>query len=217
MASQHLGPGQPESSRAGVRQAVPGARIALALLLLINLFNYVDRYILAAVEPDIRETLLLSADPEDANVKAKMGLLSTAFMVTYMITAPVFGWLAERVSRWLSIAVGVALWSLASGASGLASACARLEAWLAVEESSPSHNVGKAEEVVRVAEALQGLPDVQRQAVVLYYWQACTLEEIGKELGRSGAAAAGLLRRGLEKMRHLITHRGSGPPANISD
>lgn len=99
---------------------VRGAGVALALLLAINLFNYIDRYVLAATEPDIRETLLLAADPDDPNVKAKMGLLSTAFMVSYMLTAPIFGFLAERTRRWLLIAVGVALWSLASGASGLA-------------------------------------------------------------------------------------------------
>jgi MFS family permease len=94
--------------------------MALGLLLAINLFNYIDRFVLAAVEPDIRETLLLAANPDDPNVKAKMGLLSTAFMISYMLTAPVFGFLAERMSRWLLIAIGVTLWSLASGASGLA-------------------------------------------------------------------------------------------------
>jgi MFS family permease len=104
----------------GTIAKVPGAGLALGLLLAINLFNYIDRFVLAAVEPDIRETLLLAADPDDPNVKAKMGLLSTAFMVSYMLTAPVFGFLAERMSRWLLIAVGVTLWSLASGASGLA-------------------------------------------------------------------------------------------------
>src|SRR5262245_36157408 len=43
-----------------------------------------------------------------------------AFMVLYMIGAPVFGRLAERHSRWLLVGVGVIGWSLASGASGLA-------------------------------------------------------------------------------------------------
>jgi len=104
----------------GIVTKVPGAGVALSLLLAINLFNYIDRFVLAATEPDIRETLLLAADPDDPNVKAKMGLLSTAFMVSYMLTAPVFGFLAERMSRWLLIAIGVTLWSLASGASGLA-------------------------------------------------------------------------------------------------
>jgi MFS family permease len=49
-----------------------------------------------------------------------MGLLFTAFIVTYMVIAPLFGWLAERVSRWWLIGIGVLVWSLASGASGLA-------------------------------------------------------------------------------------------------
>jgi predicted MFS family arabinose efflux permease len=43
-----------------------------------------------------------------------------AFMVTYMICAPVFGRLAETRPRWKIIAVGVILWSIASGATGLA-------------------------------------------------------------------------------------------------
>jgi predicted MFS family arabinose efflux permease len=120
MADGHHDDATPGEKPGGAPAKIPGAGLALSLLLLINLFNYIDRFVLAAVEPDIRESLLLAADPEDPNVKAKMGLLSTAFMVSYMLTAPVFGWLAGLTSRWLLIAVGVALWSLASGASGLA-------------------------------------------------------------------------------------------------
>jgi len=58
----------------------------------------------------------LGFKPEDALI----GLLGTAFMVVYMIGAPVFARLAERRSRWVLVGIGVALWSLASGASGLA-------------------------------------------------------------------------------------------------
>ena len=92
------------------------ARRSLALLLGINLFCYLDRYILAAVIPKIKAEFL--AGDSDANGKA--GLLTTAFLVSYMVTAPIFGWMADRFSRWMIIAVSVALWSLASGASGLA-------------------------------------------------------------------------------------------------
>jgi MFS family permease len=95
---------------------LPGARAALALLLAINLFNYIDRQVLAAVEPEIRAELL----PDDPHPKFWMGCLSMAFLVSYMLTAPLFGWLADRTSRWLIVAVGVGVWSLASGASGLA-------------------------------------------------------------------------------------------------
>ena len=86
----------------------------------MNMFNYIDRQVLAAVEPEIRHSLLLSNDPEDPNVRAKMGLLSSAFLLSYMFAAPLFGMAASRWSRWKLIAIGVILWSVATGASGLA-------------------------------------------------------------------------------------------------
>jgi len=92
------------------------ARRALALLLVINLFCYLDRYILAAVIPEIKKEFL-AGDP-DANGHA--GLLTTAFIFSYMLTAPIFGWLADRYSRWIIIAASVSLWSLASGYTGFA-------------------------------------------------------------------------------------------------
>jgi MFS family permease len=124
--------------RVGRDAPFPGARAALLLLLLINLFNYIDRQVLAAVVGPIKATFFgehgsgagatltavmdwfqhrLGFKPEDALV----GLLGTAFMVLYMIGAPVFGRLAERSSRWVLVGIGVILWSLASGASGMAS------------------------------------------------------------------------------------------------
>src|ERR1700682_4765176 len=98
-------------------QVKAGARPALVLLLGINLFNYIDRQILAAVEPNIRATFF---SPGDANAMAKTGSLGTAFLLTYMFAAPLLGWLSDRFSRWIIIGLAVVLWSLASGASGLA-------------------------------------------------------------------------------------------------
>ncbi|MBV9008530.1 MAG: MFS transporter [Verrucomicrobia bacterium] len=95
----------------------PGAIAALALLLGINLFNYIDRQVLAAVEPEIRATFFAAHDP---NAMAKTGLLGDAFLLTYMISAPLLGWLSDRFSRWVIIGSAVLLWSLASGGSGLA-------------------------------------------------------------------------------------------------
>lgn len=89
----------------------------MALLLSINLVNYVDRYVLAAVLPKLQAELFPQGGE---NVKAKLGLLALAFMVSYMLASPVFGWLADRRSRWGIIGAGVIVWSLASGASGLA-------------------------------------------------------------------------------------------------
>lgn len=95
----------------------PGARRALALLLGINLFNYIDRFVLAAVEPNIRAAFFAPGDP---NAMAITGTLAPAFLVTYMVSAPVLGFLADRFSRWAIVGVCVILWSFATAASGFA-------------------------------------------------------------------------------------------------
>jgi MFS family permease len=96
---------------------LPGARISLALLLSINLINYIDRSNLSAVEEQVRAQFFR---PDDPDAKAWMGSLATAFLVTYMLMAPLFGWLADRMKRWAIIGLGVTLWSVATGMCGLA-------------------------------------------------------------------------------------------------
>ena len=93
------------------------ARSALLLLLAINLFNYMDRQVLAAVEPDIRASFFAA---NDVNAMTKTGALGSAFFITYMFSAPLLGFLADRLSRWVIVGAAVILWSLATGASGLA-------------------------------------------------------------------------------------------------
>lgn len=96
------------------------ATIALTLLVLINLFNYIDRQVLAAVEPEIRKELLSDengVEMEDA--KYWTGWFATAFLLSYMVIAPLFGLIADRMSRWWLVGFGVVLWSLASGGSGV--------------------------------------------------------------------------------------------------
>ncbi len=108
------------------KRTLSGAQSALFLLLAINLFNYIDRQILAALEPDIRATFF---SVNDVNAMTNTGLyLGGAFFVTYMISAPILGLLADRFSRWLIIGCAVILWSLASGGSGLAATFAILVA-----------------------------------------------------------------------------------------
>ena len=99
------------------------AKTALFLLLGVNLFNYIDRQILAALEPDIRATFFAA---DDIHAMTKTGLLGDAFFVTYMISAPILGFLADRFSRWIIVGSAVILWSLASGGSGLAATFAIL-------------------------------------------------------------------------------------------
>ena len=106
-----------------MKKPMSGARSALFLLLAINLFNYIDRQILAALEPDIRANFFAASD---VNAMTKTGLLGDAFFVTYMLSAPILGLLADRFSRWIIVGSAVILWSLASGGSGLAATFAIL-------------------------------------------------------------------------------------------
>lgn len=108
------------SASAAPQQTIPGANRLLAVLLVINLFNYIDRQVLSAVLPRLqRDASILSLD--DPNAQLKLGALTSAFMVAYMTLSLLFGWLDGRgVRRWLILGIGVSLWSLASGSSGLA-------------------------------------------------------------------------------------------------
>lgn len=81
---------------------------------------------------------------------------------------------------------------------------ARLEAWLQANDSSPSEQVQHQEQLLRMAGALAMLPEDQRCAVELHYLKDEPLEAIALRMGRSLPSVAGLLRRGLKKLRELL-------------
>ena len=108
-------PAPPQTSAASVR----GARWALGVLTLINLFNYLDRYVPAALVESLRRSELHVTDTES-------GLLMSGFIVVYMLTSPLFGVLGDRGRRPRIVAAGIALWSLATGLAGLARSFAAL-------------------------------------------------------------------------------------------
>jgi RNA polymerase sigma-70 factor (ECF subfamily) len=78
------------------------------------------------------------------------------------------------------------------------SAC--LEALCAADQTSPSQLAVRGEELLRVVNELEGLPELQRAAVVAYYWQGRTLGEIAAELERTPPAVAGLIFRGVKRL-----------------
>ena len=80
--------------------------VALGLLTCLNLLNYVDRYILPGAQPLIQAEFKVSDE--------RMGALTTALFVTYMLTAPCTGWLGDRFRRKPLIVAGAVLWSLAT-------------------------------------------------------------------------------------------------------
>ncbi|HWE36777.1 MAG TPA: MFS transporter [Isosphaeraceae bacterium] len=85
---------------------IRGALFALGVLFSMNLLNYVDRYIFAAVGPAIMKDLNLGS--------GKFGVLASSFMVVYTFVSPVVGYLGDRADRRRLLAFGVGLWSLAT-------------------------------------------------------------------------------------------------------
>jgi RNA polymerase sigma-70 factor (ECF subfamily) len=88
--------------------------------------------------------------------------------------------------------------------AALEESSSRLEAWLAAEQSSPSQQAEHNEQAVRLARALASLPDAQREVVMLRHLEGRPLADISRQIGRSPAAVAGLLHRGLEQLRALL-------------
>jgi RNA polymerase sigma-70 factor (ECF subfamily) len=81
---------------------------------------------------------------------------------------------------------------------------ARLGAWLAAEQSSPSQRAQGHEDATRLAEALAELPEDNRDALVLHYCESQPLAEVAKRMDRSTASVAGLLKRGLKQLRERL-------------
>ncbi|HEX9163646.1 MAG TPA: MFS transporter [Thermoanaerobaculia bacterium] len=95
------------------------ARYALAVLTFINLFNYLDRWVVAAVVESIKRSELALSDTQ-------LGFVGAGFIVVYTLTSPVFGTLGDRRARPPLIALGVAIWSVATALAGFAQGFASL-------------------------------------------------------------------------------------------
>lgn len=112
-------PGKPQKPMPGSdekRHVWPVA--SLVVLLGLNLMDYLDRYLLAAVVTPLKEELHLD--------DGQLGTIATAFMLGYFLTAPIFGWLGDRMPRRWLVAAGVFVWSLGTLLSGHASGFASL-------------------------------------------------------------------------------------------
>jgi RNA polymerase sigma-70 factor (ECF subfamily) len=93
----------------------------------------------------------------------------------------------------------------------------RLEQWLTSTEASPLEQTVRQEQLARLADALVRLPDDQQTAVSLKHLHGYSVAEIGQQMERSEAAVAGLLRRGLQRLRELLAESVSDehPPEDV--
>src|SRR5437773_751920 len=97
----------------GVTPVARAARAGLVILTLINLFNYLDRWIVAALAESMKHSELRLSD-------GQLGSLMTGFLIVYMLAAPLFGSLGDKRSRPRLLALGVGIWSIATALAGLA-------------------------------------------------------------------------------------------------
>ncbi len=88
------------SKPGGPAASIAGATTALVLLTAMNFVNYIDRYILPAVQEQVKGDFHVS--------DAQIGRLTLWFMVTYMATSPLTGWLGDRFPRkWMIVICGL--------------------------------------------------------------------------------------------------------------
>lgn len=92
--------------------------LALTLLTAVNLLNYLDRYILASLLPYVSKDFSLS--------DFQLGLIGAAFILPYILISPFFGVVGDRLSKNSIASVAVAIWSVATMATGFASSFGQL-------------------------------------------------------------------------------------------
>ena len=90
----------------------------------------------------------------------------------------------------------------------LNASAARLERWLAADATSPSAQAARNEQVVGLAQALARLPEDQRRAVELHHLKDYQVAEVARQMERSIRSVAGLLLRGMRRLRELLDEDG---------
>lgn len=88
------------------------AHLTLGILTLINLLNYLDRYVLSGMLPLVQDHF--------GRNDAEMGILTSSFLIVYSLVSPFTGVIGDRFPRKYLVAGGVLLWSAATVYSGLA-------------------------------------------------------------------------------------------------
>lgn len=159
------------------------------------------------LHPALRRKL----DPSDVVQQTLLQAYQASHDLEGRSDAEVAGWLRQALARNLSHAVrdfGRACRDVhreQSLEAAVDASSAHLDQWLADSaQASPSQEAQFHEQALRLAEALEQLPEAQRQALILQHWQGWSVAEIAEHMERTPAAVAGLLKRGLQQLRALL-------------
>jgi RNA polymerase sigma-70 factor (ECF subfamily) len=88
--------------------------------------------------------------------------------------------------------------------AGLEESVARMDVWLAADQSSPSQQAVRYERLLHLADALAQLPSDQQRAVELHHLHNWSVAEVADFMERTKPAVMGLLFRGLKRLRELL-------------
>lgn len=86
--------------------------------------------------------------------------------------------------------------------------CARMRDLFDGDATTPSERIAHDERLLLVVRALDRLSADRREAVVQRYWEGASLSAIAERMGRTPAAVAGLLHRGLRDLRGSLARLG---------
>jgi RNA polymerase sigma-70 factor (ECF subfamily) len=166
----------------------------------------------AGLDPRLRGKL----DPSDVVQEAMVNALRAIDQFRGTSDAELAAWLRQVLVRVLAGASrGFARDKRDAGrerslAAAVEDSSARLEVWLAADASSPSERAARNEDLVRLAAAIDRLPDAQREALTLYRLRGLGLDEVAAAMGRSPDAVAGLIKRAVHQLRQDLAPGGAG-------
>jgi MFS transporter, Spinster family, sphingosine-1-phosphate transporter len=161
--------------RAGAeRRLISTALPVFWLLFAINTVNFFDRFLAVAVAPTLKNVFHLT--------DGSIGALSSAFILIYTLSALPLGLLADRVSRAHVVSIGVAIWSVASGATGLATGLPLLFV------SRAAVGIGEASYYPAGTALLSAYYSLERRARIVSRWASGQLVGVALAFG----VAAGL-------------------------
>jgi RNA polymerase sigma-70 factor (ECF subfamily) len=168
--------------------------------------SYLETLMLIQIDPRLRSKFSMSDIVQNTLVEAWRDLERIQALDAdrkRWLRRMLVNYLLQEINRWRAGRRDPRLEQTLEAAA--AESSCRLQNWLAVEDTTPSERLVQQEEALQLLEALSKLDPRQREALILQKYHGWKLAQIAEHLGRTVSAVELLLRRGLEKLRRLLS------------